>query len=98
VLLEDEVMFLRDSLVSRKTPIFKAMTGLTVALFDDVLWDLEPASARRSRPEWQRAVGAGQPCGVTPRDEFLLTVICPRHDVTQEAFFGLRPVHSTDTA
>ena len=73
------------------------MTGLTVALFDELVWDLEPGYAqatvaRRERPGCQRAVGAGHPCCLTARDEFLLTVIWLRHYFTQEAlgyFFGV---------
>jgi hypothetical protein len=77
-------MSLRDSVLSHKPAIFKAMTGLTVALFDALVWDLAPAYAqatvaRRTRPDRQRAVGAGHPCRLPPRDEFLLTVIWLRH-------------------
>jgi hypothetical protein len=90
-------MLLRYSVLSRTPAIFKAMTGLTVALFDELVWDLAPAYAqaisdRRLRPERQRAVGAGHPCCLTPGDEFLLTVIWLRHYFTQEAlgyFFGV---------
>ena len=48
--------------------------------------------ARRTRPGRQRAVGAGHPCRLAPRDEFLLTVLWLRHYWTQEAlgyFFGV---------
>ncbi len=77
-------MLLRYSVLSGKPAIFKAMSGLTVALFDELVWDLEPSYAqatydRRSRPERQRAVGAGHPCRLSARDEFLLTVIWLRH-------------------
>lgn len=90
-------MLLRYSVLSRKPAIFKAMSGLTVALFDELVWDLAPTYAqatyeRRSRPDRQRAVGGGHPCCVPPRDEFLLTVIWLRHYFTQEAlgyFFGI---------
>ena len=83
-------MSLRYSVLRQKPTIFKTMTGLTVALFDELVWDLEPAyaaatSARRERPERKRAVGAGHPCSLPPRDEFLLTVIWLRHYWTQEA-------------
>jgi len=90
-------MILRYSLLHHKPGIFKTMTGLTVALFDELVWDLEPASAqalsaRRERPGRKRAVGAGHPCSLSVRDEFLLTVIWLRHYFTQEAlgyFFGV---------
>jgi hypothetical protein len=90
-------MSLRDSVLRQKPAIFKTMTGLTVALFDDLVWELAPAYAaatvaRRTRPGRQRAVGAGHPCSLPMRDEFLLTVIWLRHYWTQEAlgyFFGV---------
>jgi len=90
-------MILRYSMLRHKPGIFKAMTGLSVALFDELVWDLEPAYAqatvaRRERPGRKRAVGAGHPCCLAARDEVLLTVIWLRHSVTQEAlgyFFGV---------
>ncbi len=39
-------MLLRSPYLSRKPAIFKTMTGLTVALFDDLVWDLRPALAQ----------------------------------------------------
>ena len=90
-------MILRYSQLRHKAGIFKTMTGLTVALFDELVWDLEPAyaqatAARRERPGRTRAVGAGHPCCLSARDEVLLTVIWLRHYFTQEAlgyFFGV---------
>jgi hypothetical protein len=90
-------MILRYAVLSQKPAIFKAMTGLTVALFDELVWDLAPGYAaatvaRRTRAGRQRAVGAGHPCSLPPRDEVLLTVIWLRHYWTQEAlgyFFGV---------
>jgi hypothetical protein len=90
-------MSLRYSVLRQQPAIFKALTGLTVALFDELVWDLAPAyaqatAARRTRPGRQRAVGAGHPHSLPPRDEVLLTVLWLRHDWTQEAlgyFFGV---------
>ncbi len=90
-------MMLRYGALSQKPTIFKALTGLTVALFDELVWDLAPAYAEatvahRTRPSRKRAVGAGHPCSLSPRDEVLLTVIWLRHYWTQEAlgyFFGV---------
>jgi DDE superfamily endonuclease/Helix-turn-helix of DDE superfamily endonuclease len=83
-------MILRYSELRQKPAIFKALTGLTVALFDELVWDLAPAYAeatvaRRTRPGRQRAVGAGHPYSLAARDEFLLTVLWLRHYWTQEA-------------
>jgi DDE superfamily endonuclease/Helix-turn-helix of DDE superfamily endonuclease len=90
-------MILRYAVLSHRPAIFKALSGLTVALFDELVWDLEPAYAaatvaRRTRPGRQRAVGAGHPHSLSPRDEFLLTVLWLRPYWTQEAlgyFFGV---------
>ncbi len=84
-------MILRYSLLRHKPGIFKTMTGLSVALFDELVWDLEQAYAqatvaRRERPGRTRAVGAGHPCSLSARDEFLLTVIWLRHYFTQEGW------------
>ncbi len=57
-------MILRSTCLSRKPARFKTMTGLTVALFDELVWDLRPALAQahyaaQERPDRQRAVGGG---------------------------------------
>lgn len=65
----------------RKHPtVFRAMTGLTPAVFDALLADVLPALAdadfaRRSRPGRGRAVGAGHPTGLGPADRLLLAVV-----------------------
>ncbi len=90
-------MILRYGSLSRKPAIFKAMTGLSVALFDELMGDLGPAYARATyaQQDWpgrQRAVGAGHHRRLPPRDEFVLTVVWLRHYFTQEAlgyFFGV---------
>ncbi len=90
-------MILRSTDLSQKPAIFKTMTGLTVALFDDLVWDVRPALAEarhtaQDRPGRQRAVGGGRYCRLPAREEILLTVVWLRHYVTQEAlgyFFGV---------
>jgi len=90
-------MILRSTDLSQKPAIFKTMTGLTVALFDDLVWDVRPALAEarhtaQDRPGRQRAVGGGRHCRLPAREEILLTVVWLRHYVTQEAlgyFFGV---------
>jgi hypothetical protein len=82
-------MSLRYRTLSRHRATFKGMTGLTVALFDDRVWELQPAlaaatRAQRERPGRQRAVGGGHPTALDGRDELLLTVIWLRHYFTQE--------------
>jgi hypothetical protein len=90
-------MILRSTDLSQKPAIFKTMTGLTVALFDDLVWDVRPALAEarhtaQDRLGRQRAVGGGRHCRLPAREEILLTVVWLRHYVTQEAlgyFFGV---------
>ena len=60
--------------------VFKQMTGLTVAEFDEVVQDLLPSFCAReqqrlSRPDRQRAIGGGTPFTLKPREQFLLTII-----------------------
>ena len=59
---------------------FQKCTGLTVALFEqlveDVLpWYLEAEDQRLGSRQRQRAIGAGHPFELEPRDHLLLTVI-----------------------
>lgn len=90
-------MILRSPYLSRKPAIFQQMTGLTVALFDEVVWEVRPALAaaryaQQTRPQRQRAIGGGRRCTLPAREEILLTVIWLRHYFTQEAlgyFFGV---------
>lgn len=81
--------------------VFKHMTGLTVAEFDDVVHDLLPCFVahehqRLSRPDRQRAIGGGTPFALKPREQFLLTIIWlrqyPMHEVLG-FLFGV--THST---
>jgi DDE superfamily endonuclease/Helix-turn-helix of DDE superfamily endonuclease len=97
VLPKEPPMILRYWTLRRQPAIFKTMTGLTVALFDELVDDLAPAYAQatyaqRNRPGRQRAVGAGHPRCLALREQFLLTVIWLRHYFTQETlgyFFGV---------
>lgn len=90
-------MILRYAYLSRYPRIFVTMTGLRPAEFEDLVHDLLPAyaaaeHARLSRPGRQRAIGAGHPCALSPRDQLLLTVVWLRQYPTQEAlgyFFGV---------
>lgn len=65
----------------RKHPaVFRAMTGLTPAVFDALTADVLPALAdadlaRRDRPDRGRAVGAGHPTGLAAPDRILLAVV-----------------------
>jgi len=90
-------MILRYSSLSRHPRVFLTMTGLPVAVFDEVVRDLLPAYAaaeyaRLNRLGRQRAIGGGHPCALGPRDQILLTVVWLRQYPTQEAlgyFFGV---------
>src|SRR5947209_460904 len=68
---------------------FRALTGLTVPLFEALAADLMPAhraaeAARRARPGRRRAAGAGHPFALAPADQLLLTVVWLRQYPTQE--------------
>jgi hypothetical protein len=69
--------------------VFKAMTGLTVAIFDAPVEEITPAfhaarHQRLDRPGRQRAVGGGDHFDLDPADQLLLTIVRLRHYPTQE--------------
>jgi DDE superfamily endonuclease/Helix-turn-helix of DDE superfamily endonuclease len=83
-------MILRRERLRTFPSVFKALTGLTVALVDTLAEELLPAfhDARRhrlDRPDRRRAVGGGDHFDLDPADQLLLTVIWLRHYPTQEA-------------
>lgn len=83
--------------LSRRPDVFRAMTGLTVAAFDDLAGTSLPAlaaadRARLSRPHRRRAIGAGHPTALSPRDQVLLTVVwlrCYPTDVVLGYLYGV---------
>jgi len=82
-------MILRYPLLGAAPAVFRSMTGLTVEAFGDLLEDLRPRlaeadRARLSRPDRQRAIGAGHPFELTPRDQLLLTVVWLRQYPTRD--------------
>ena len=88
---------LRYARLSRHPTVFRAMTGLSVAAFDILVGDAVPALAaadvaRLNRPDRRRAVGAGHPTALAPRDQVLLTVVWLRRyptDVVLGYLFGV---------
>jgi hypothetical protein len=81
-------MILRRQRLRTFPGVFKAMTGLTVAVFDALAEELLPAfhAARRrrlDRPDRRRAVGGGDHFDLDPADQLLLTVVWLRHYPTQ---------------
>ena len=69
--------------------VFKHLTGLTVAVFDELAAQVAPAveSAHRERlerPDRQRAVGGGDNFDLATTDQLLLTVIWLRQYPTNE--------------
>jgi hypothetical protein len=80
---------LRLSLLRSVPAIFRNLTGISVAVFDQLLDDLRPAfSAQRrrrlDRPDRRRAFGGGDDFDLEPDDQFLLTIFWLRHYPTQE--------------
>jgi hypothetical protein len=93
-------MILRYERLHRFPRVFKSMTGLHVAQFDPLLADILPRFhaaefARLSRPNRKRAVGAGHPFALDPRNQLLLTVIWLRLYPTQEVLAYLFGVSDT---
>ncbi len=90
-------MILRYTYLHRRPALFKAMTGLLLAEFNDLAWALLPqiAEAPGAHPRQQkrrRAVGGGHPYALCSRDQLLLTVVWLRQYPTYEAlgyFFGV---------
>ena len=69
--------------------IFRTLTGITLALFDQMLPPLRAAFAaqrrrRLDRSNRQRAFGGGDDFDLEPDDQFLLTIFWLRHYPTQE--------------
>jgi hypothetical protein len=86
----EATMMLRLSRLRAFPSIFRTLTGLTVAAFDQLLEDLRPAFTidrrrRLDRPDRQRAFGGGDDFDLQPDDPFLLTIFWLRHYPTQEA-------------
>jgi len=82
-------MILRYAHLSRHSAVFHAMTGLTVAAFDDLVADLLPACVnakqqRLKRPDRRRAIGGGRHDDLCWTNQILLTVIWLRTYPTNE--------------
>lgn len=83
-------MSLRYDRLAAYPEVFRSLTGLSPGEFDALVSEVRPrlAEARRarlSRPGRRRAIGAGHPFGLEPRDQILLAVIWRRHHPTHEA-------------
>lgn len=88
---------LRYARLSRHPAVFRALTGLSVAEFAALAAEAVPAlaaadRARLARPGRRRAIGAGHPTALAPRDQALQTVVwlrrCPT-DVVLGFLFGV---------
>jgi hypothetical protein len=82
-------MILRRDQLGQHPSVFRSMTGLTVAAFDQLLPELRAAFAadhrrRLDRPDRQRAIGGGDDFDLGVDDQFLLTIVWLRHYPTQE--------------
>jgi len=88
-------MIVRYERLQRYPTVFKSMTGLRVAQFDEVVSDILPRFraaeyTRHDRPDRKRAVGGGPSFDLDPRNQILLTVIWlrlyPIHEVLAYLF------------
>lgn len=86
---------MRYEYLKQHPTVFQKCTGLTVALFDQLVDEIMPVyleteERRLSRPNRQRAIGAGHPYELAGRDHLLLTVIWlrlyPIHEVLAYLF------------
>jgi hypothetical protein len=73
-------MIARYQALTQHPVVFQALTGLSIADFDQLAADVAPALAaaarrRLSRPSRQRAIGAGRRFALSRRDQVLLTVV-----------------------
>src|SRR4051812_20854188 len=87
-------MILRYAHLSRHPAVFQAMTGLTVAAFDDLITDLLPACVtanqqRLTRQGRQRAIGGGRQAELCWTNQVLLTVVWLRTYPTNEVLAHL---------
>jgi hypothetical protein len=85
----EAAMMLRPSRLRGFPSIFRNLTGVSLAVFDQLLDDLRPAFAadhrrRLDRPDRQRAIGGGDDFDLPADDQFLLTTFWLRHYPTQE--------------
>lgn len=98
-------MILRYAHLSRSPGVFLSLTGLRVAEFDALVADVLPAHtagerARLQRPARQRAIGAGHPFALRPRDQLLLAVVWLRQYPIHEVLgylFGVSDTTATRT-
>ena len=88
-------MIVRYERLQRYPTVFKSMTGLRLAQFDEVVTDILPRFraaeySRHDRPDRKRAVGGGPSFDLDPRNQILLTVIWlrlyPIHEVLAYLF------------
>lgn len=88
-------MILHYERLQRYPTVFKSLTGLRIAQFDALVTDVLPRyqtadRARRTRSTRTRALGAGHPFALDPRNQILLTVIWlrvyPIHEVLAYLF------------
>ncbi|MCP3883982.1 MAG: transposase [Propionibacteriaceae bacterium] len=82
-------MMMRYAWLSRYPVVFQSVTGLRVGEFDQLVADVLPLyteaeQARLTRPDRQRALGAGHPFALALRDHVLLTVVWLRVYATHE--------------
>ena len=85
--------------LSQYGSVFKSMTGLQVAEYDEWLHDVLPAygqaeQARLEDPDRQRAPGGGRDASLTARDQIVLSVIWLRQYPVHEVlayFFSVSP-------
>jgi hypothetical protein len=87
-------MIAQYAYLHRHPAVFRALTGLTLDEFALLLRRFAPAYdaaeyARHARPARQRAIGAGPPFHLDPRDQLLVTLVWLRRYPTHEVLAWL---------
>lgn len=93
-------MILHYHYLSQHQAVFRAMTGLGVAEFDQLLKDISPGyteaeKKRLNRPDRQRTIGGGSDFELETPDQILLAVIWLHKQPTQETLGDLFGVSDT---
>lgn len=93
-------MICRYQQLQQHETVFKALTGLSLSEFDQLVVELLPEYEqaeveRLSRPERQREIGGGPNFSLSGRDQILLTVVWLRKYPTQEVLGYLFGVSDT---
>ena len=95
-----DIMALRSHDLIQNQPLLRALTGLGITEFDELVETILPCytaaeKKRLNRPDRQRAGGGGPDFELEARDQILLTIVWLRQYPTLETLGGLFGVSDT---